>query len=360
MRSQRTGISVRVHLFVVEVVVAHRIRAEFRVVVLGCQHQGCAAAPAAHELRGQQLLTVGAVSVVSDVVAEQRHVLLQAPVRHVAPIAGQHLWLRKVGDRPVLVGVAENELTRLERSARAGSGLLTRSLDHRLRQPVAEPEVVMGVVERRCGVQIQERQASNAVAACHQLVVHPGGPAHVRHRRARTGSRSHADRHQPARRPSCRAGCLRCLRGCRRGRPCPRETRRESSPVHSSGTPRARRPFQVNASVTHRFGAVHRGAGADAADPRRGSAPRATPGRRPVCRTTGTRTVRSSPGCGSAGCAEYRRSSSICSVLGYCIWSSMSENAALSSQRLLDLVGGDVRVLPVLQEARDIGDRGRT
>jgi hypothetical protein len=39
----------------------------------------------------------------------------------------------------VLVGIAEDELARLQRRARPRRGLFTRALDHRLRQPVPEP-----------------------------------------------------------------------------------------------------------------------------------------------------------------------------------------------------------------------------
>ena len=102
--------------------------------------------------------------------------LLQPPVRHVAAVAGQHFRLRQVGDRAVLVGIAEDELAGLQRRARAGRGLLARSLHHRLRQPVPEAEVVVGVVERRRRVQIQIRQPAHAVAPGDQLVVRRRGP----------------------------------------------------------------------------------------------------------------------------------------------------------------------------------------
>ena len=97
--------------------------------------------------------------------------LLQAAVRHEAAVAGQDLGLRQVRDRPILIRVSEDELARFQRCARTRRGFLTRALHHRLRQPVAETEVVVGVVERRRRVQVEERQAADAVGAGEQLVV---------------------------------------------------------------------------------------------------------------------------------------------------------------------------------------------
>ncbi len=148
-------------------------------------------------------------------------------------------------------------------SACAGTGrrLLTGALHHRLRQPVAEAEVVVGVVERRCRVEVEERQAAHAVGAGEQLVVLLDGSSALLVGRARTRSRSRADRRRPGRRPSARVRWRRCPRGCRPGPPCP--SRNSSGKVcsDSSGTPSARKPFHVNASVTQRSELVHRGGG---------------------------------------------------------------------------------------------------
>ena len=174
MRSQRASIPVRIHFLIVEVVVAHGVRTQFRIVVIGGQNEGGTAAPAAHELRREQFLIIRRVGVLVQIVAEQSNVLLQSPVGHVASIAAQDFWLRQIG-RPVLVGIAEDELARLQRRARPRRRHFTRALDHRLRQPVAEPEVIMCVIERRRRVQIQHRQTAHTLAPGHKLVVFSRG-----------------------------------------------------------------------------------------------------------------------------------------------------------------------------------------
>ena len=131
---------------------------------------------------------------------------LQPPVRHVAAVARQHLGLGQIGDRPVFVGIAEDELAGLQRCTGTRCRLLARSLHHRLRQPVAEAEVVVGVVERRRRVEVEVRQAAHAVGAGEQLVVLLDGPSHcssVRENRIAIACRS-----SPARPPTQCSGAL--------------------------------------------------------------------------------------------------------------------------------------------------------
>ena len=97
--------------------------------------------------------------------------LLQPPIRHVTPVARQHLRLGKIGDRAVLVRIAEDELARFQRGTGAGGRFLAGALHHRLRQPVPEPEMVVGVVERRCRVEVEVGQTPDAVGSRQQLVV---------------------------------------------------------------------------------------------------------------------------------------------------------------------------------------------
>ena len=52
----RAGVALGVHLAVVEVVVPLHVGAERRIVLLGREHERRAAAPAAHELGGDELL----------------------------------------------------------------------------------------------------------------------------------------------------------------------------------------------------------------------------------------------------------------------------------------------------------------
>ena len=87
MRAERTCISERIHLLVVEVVVAHRIRAELGIVLVRREHQWRTAAPAPHELRRQQFLLFRRFRVLEQIVAKRPDVLLQPAVRHVAAVA---------------------------------------------------------------------------------------------------------------------------------------------------------------------------------------------------------------------------------------------------------------------------------
>ncbi len=87
MRAERTGIAVWIHRAVVEIIVAHGIRTQFRIVLFGRQHQRRAAAPTPHEFRGQQLLPLGTFGVLLQVVAKDSDMLLQPAVRHVAAVA---------------------------------------------------------------------------------------------------------------------------------------------------------------------------------------------------------------------------------------------------------------------------------
>ena len=135
-----------------------------------------------------------------------------------------------------------------------GVGSSPEPFDHRLREPVAVAEMVVGVVERRGGVQVEARQHSaRPSAAGQQLVVLASHARAARRRRGRTGWRSRAGHRRPARPPSARAHWPRCRRGSPRAPPCPAGTRRERWPARPRRTPSARSPFQVNATVTQRL-----------------------------------------------------------------------------------------------------------
>ena len=65
VRAQRNRIAERVHLLVVEVVVALRVCAQLGVIRLGRKHEWRAAAPAAHELGGDELLLLWRLTVLA-------------------------------------------------------------------------------------------------------------------------------------------------------------------------------------------------------------------------------------------------------------------------------------------------------
>src|SRR5258705_14008918 len=82
---------------------------------------------------------------------------------HEAAIERKHLRLRQVGGRTVFVRVAEDELTWLERRARAWSRIVAAPFDRWLRQPIAKAEVIVGMIKWRCRVQVQRRKHFDAL-----------------------------------------------------------------------------------------------------------------------------------------------------------------------------------------------------
>ena len=104
VRAERDRIAVRVHLAVVEVVVALQVGAERRVVLLGRQHERRAAAPAAHQLRRDQLLLLRRLAVLAEELAERADVLLELAVGEIAAVAGQASGLRQRTGEPVSSG----------------------------------------------------------------------------------------------------------------------------------------------------------------------------------------------------------------------------------------------------------------
>src|SRR5580700_4104807 len=157
VRAERYRIAMGIHLLIVEVVVALRIGTERRIVLVGCQHQRCAAAPAAHQLCCNQFLFFGRLSVLAQEVAELADMLLQAAISHIAAVAGQNLRLWQIGGRSVFVRVAEDEFAGFEQPPGPGSRNLSGVFHDRLGEPVAVPEMVMCIVEWRRRLQVQRR-----------------------------------------------------------------------------------------------------------------------------------------------------------------------------------------------------------
>ena len=108
----------------------HRIGAQLGVVRVRRQHEGSAAAPAAHELRCQKLFGLGGLGVGAQVLAEEGNMLFEPSVGQVASVAGQHRRLGKADHRPVLIRIAENELTRFQWVARTRGRVFAGTLDH--------------------------------------------------------------------------------------------------------------------------------------------------------------------------------------------------------------------------------------
>src|SRR5215471_3293158 len=103
----------RVILFIEESVVTSRVCPQCGIVVDRAEGQGCAAAPAPHQLCRQEFLLLRAGRVRLEVAAERRHTLVQLPEDDIGAVAAQDLGLRPL-DAAHLVGIAQHEFARLQ------------------------------------------------------------------------------------------------------------------------------------------------------------------------------------------------------------------------------------------------------
>src|SRR5262245_10249620 len=160
--AERRRVPLRVHLCVIEVVVALWIGRELGIVLRGRQRQRCAAAPAAHQLRRDQLLAFRrGPAVLPKEIAKPADVLLHLPIREKASVLRQDLGLQE-RDVAVLVRVPEEELSWLERSSGTRRRRDPHSVDFRLRHAIPISEMIVGVLERRRRLEIERRQRFDA------------------------------------------------------------------------------------------------------------------------------------------------------------------------------------------------------
>src|SRR5262249_13480256 len=124
---------------VIEIVVPVRIRAERGIVHVRSQGQRSAAAPATHQLRGQQfpLFLRGSMRVEESI--EGAHARLILAQTHKGPVAAEYVRLRHRQRNPGLARISEDELARPDRPS------LTRqridvALDRRLVDAVFVPQ----------------------------------------------------------------------------------------------------------------------------------------------------------------------------------------------------------------------------
>ena len=113
MGAEWDSISVRVHFLVVEVVVSLRIGAKLRIILVRRQHERRAAAPAPHELGGDQLLLFRRLAMLAKEVAKPPNMLREPAVGHIAAVARERFGLGAFGYDTVFVRAAKDELTRL-------------------------------------------------------------------------------------------------------------------------------------------------------------------------------------------------------------------------------------------------------
>ena len=97
--------------------------------------------------------------------------LLQATISHVAAIAGQNFRFWHISGRPLFIRVTEDEFARLERPPGAGCRHLSGAFYDRLGEPIAVAKVVVGIVERRCRLQVQRGEDLHPFAPSHEVGV---------------------------------------------------------------------------------------------------------------------------------------------------------------------------------------------
>ena len=294
------------------------------------------------------------LAVLAQEVTKLAHVLLEPAIGHEAAVAGQDFRLRQVGGRPVLVRVAEDELTRLERGARAGRRYVARALDHRLRKPVAITEVIVRVIEGRGRLEIERREHLDAFALGEELVVlgHAtlalGGIAGEQDRNGvKVRAREVVDPVSGSLAPVSPSISARATM------PCLNSSGNVAS--DASSTPSARRPFQVKATVTQRlllfdglrmvFARTDCTLFKNVADSH--ARPPAASAKREKLVAAGQRR-----GAGQQDVLDVVELKHSMAARGHCIWSSMFENDAFSLQRFLDLVGAHERIFAVFEETR--------
>ena len=180
VRAERDRVAVRVHLLVVEVVVALHVGAQLRIVFFGGEHERRAAAPAPHQFGRDQFLLLRGVAVLPEKLAKLPHMLLEPAVGHVAAVPRENFGLRALGYDAVFVGIAKDELPWLQRLAGSWRRFGVVSLDRRLRQPVTVAEMFMRVSERRNGMKIEHGQDLDAGATCDELRVLRDAPVMLR------------------------------------------------------------------------------------------------------------------------------------------------------------------------------------
>ena len=146
MGAKRDRISVRIHLLVVEIVVSLRIGPELGIILFGREHERRAAAPATHQLGGDQLLLFRSLAVLAKEVAKPPDMLRQPAIGHVAAVPRENFGLRAVGRDAIFVRVAKDELAGLQGIAGAGRRLFAIPLDGRLRQSVPVAKMIVSVV----------------------------------------------------------------------------------------------------------------------------------------------------------------------------------------------------------------------
>jgi hypothetical protein len=171
MRPKRAGITVWVHTCVIEIIVTAIISSKTWVVFVPREDKWSAAPPPSHQLGSYHFLLLGCLAMFSEEIAKSAYMLLDHEIGNVAAVARKNVRLGHSASRTFFIGIAKKKFTWLNWRARAGCRLHSRSLDDRLREPIAIAEVLMSVVKRRDSFQIKGGEKFNSLALLHVAFV---------------------------------------------------------------------------------------------------------------------------------------------------------------------------------------------
>ena len=141
MGAKRAFEALRVVVVVQEIVAAIRVSGQLGVIALGSERERRTTAPAAHDLRRQQVLLRRAGGVLRQEPAERGHILMQFAQGDIGPIAAQHLGLRHWRQALPLIDIAQDKFAGLERRFLGIARRNTGPLDGRLTDPILEAKV---------------------------------------------------------------------------------------------------------------------------------------------------------------------------------------------------------------------------
>ena len=139
-----------------EVVVAQRVGAERRVVLVRRECQWGAAAPAPHQLRREQFPLVFGLRIRLQEAIERPDPRLVLAQPDVCAVSSQHVRLRRRKRHAGLAGVAQDELAGFDRWSLAGQRLDAAALDRGLADRVLIAERVQVA---RLGAEVLGREA---------------------------------------------------------------------------------------------------------------------------------------------------------------------------------------------------------
>mgnify|MGYP001507267784 CR=1 FL=1 len=132
----------------IEIVVACRVGAQFRIVALGRQNQGRAAAPAADHLGREQVLSLLALGMFAQEVVEGADAAVVLAQDDIGSVAPQFRRLRHAERLARLAVLAQDELARGDGRAVARQRVHAAARDVGLGDSITEAEGILGILVR--------------------------------------------------------------------------------------------------------------------------------------------------------------------------------------------------------------------